>query len=50
MNTENSTTNEPHILRLRLADKLNLKGSNKNMVDHILLQTFKIILSTLLKT
>ena len=31
MNTENSTTNEPHIFRLTLADKLNLKDPNKNM-------------------
>ena len=28
MNTENSKTNEPHRFRLRLADKLNIKGSN----------------------
>ena len=31
LNTENSTTNELHIFRLALADKLNLKDSNKNM-------------------
>ena len=31
LNTENSTTNEPHKFRLTLADKLNLKDSNKNM-------------------
>ena len=31
MNTENSKTNEPHNFRLALADKLNLKDSNKNM-------------------
>ena len=31
MNTENSTTNEPHRFRLALADKLNLKDPNKNM-------------------
>ena len=31
MNTENSKTNEPHQFRLTLADKLNLKHSNKNM-------------------
>lgn len=31
INTENSTTNELHIFRLALADKLNLKDSNKNM-------------------
>ena len=31
MNTEKSKTNEPHKLRLRLADKLNLKDFNKNM-------------------
>ena len=31
MNTENNKTNEPHRFRLTLADKLNLKGSNKNM-------------------
>ena len=28
MNTENSKTNEPHRFRLRVADKLNIKGSN----------------------
>ena len=28
MNTENSKTNEPYRCRLRLADKLNIKGSN----------------------
>ena len=27
----NSKTNEPHIFRLTLADKLNLKGPNKNL-------------------
>ena len=33
MNTENSKTNEPHRFRLRLADKLNIKGSNnKNVI------------------
>ena len=31
MNTENSKTNEGHRFRLMLADKLNLKDSNKNM-------------------
>ena len=31
LNTENSTANEPHKFRLTLADKLNLKDSNKNM-------------------
>ena len=31
MNTENSKTNEPHKFRLSLADKLNLKNSNKNI-------------------
>ena len=31
MNTENSTTNEPHIFRLTLPDNLNLKDPNKNM-------------------
>ena len=31
MNTENSKTNEPHRLKLDLADKLNLKSPNKNM-------------------
>ena len=31
MNTENNKTNEPHRFRLTLTDKLNLKGSNKNM-------------------
>ena len=32
MNTENSKTNEPHKFRLTLADKLNLKDPNKDMV------------------
>ena len=31
MNTENSTTNEPHKFRLPLSDKLNLKNPNKNI-------------------
>ena len=31
MNTENGKTNEPHRFRLSLADKLNLKNSNKNL-------------------
>ena len=31
MNTENSKTNEPHMLKLDLTDKLNLKHPNKNM-------------------
>ena len=31
MNTENSKTNEPHRFKLDLADKLNLKNSNKNI-------------------
>ena len=30
-NTKNSKTNEPHRFRLSLADKLNLKKSNKNI-------------------
>ena len=32
MNTENSGTNEPDRFKLDLADKLNLKNPNKNMV------------------
>ena len=32
MNTENSKTNEPHKFRLTLADKLNLKDPNKDML------------------
>ena len=32
MNTKNITTNEPHGFKLTLADKLNLKYHNKNMV------------------
>ena len=32
METENSKKNEPHKFRLTLADKLNLKDPNKNMV------------------
>ena len=31
MNTENSKTNEPHRVRLTLADQLNVKGTNENM-------------------
>ena len=31
MNIENNKTNKPHRFRLILADKLNLKDSNKNM-------------------
>ena len=31
MNTENRKTNEPHRIRLTLADKFNLNNSNKNM-------------------
>ena len=31
MNTENSKTNEPHIFKLDLTDKLNLKNQKKNM-------------------
>ena len=36
VNTENSKTSEPHRFRLTLADKLNLKDTNKNMVLAIL--------------
>ena len=32
INTENSKTNEPDRFRLPLADKLNLKHPNRNMV------------------
>ena len=32
INTENSRTNELHRFRLSLADKLNLKDPNKNMI------------------
>ena len=32
INTENSKTNEPYKFRLTIADKLNHKDSNKNMV------------------
>ena len=31
MNTENSTTSEPHRFKLDLIDKLNLKNQKKNM-------------------
>ena len=31
MNTENSKTNEPHMFKYNLIDKLNLKNPNKNM-------------------
>ena len=36
VNTGNSKTSEPHRFRLTLADKLNLKDTNKNMVLAIL--------------
>ena len=32
MNTENSETNKPHRFRVTLADKLNVKDPNKNIV------------------
>ena len=32
MNTGNSKTNEPHRFKLSLADKLNLKNSNKKIL------------------
>ena len=32
MDTENSKTNEPHIFRLTVADKLDLKDPGKNMM------------------
>ena len=32
MNTKNITTNEPHGFKLTLADKLNLKYYNENMI------------------
>ena len=31
MNTENSKTNESHMFKYNLIDKLNLKNLNKNM-------------------
>ena len=31
MNTKNSMTNEPHMFKYNLIDKLNLKNPNKNM-------------------
>ena len=31
LNSDNSTTNEPHRFRLALADKVNLKNLNKNV-------------------
>ena len=31
MNTENSKTNEPHLFKFDLTDKLNLKDLRKNM-------------------
>ena len=31
MNTEHSKTNEPHMFKYNLIDKLNLKNPNKNM-------------------
>ena len=38
MNNENIKTNEPHKLRLALADKLNLKDHNENMkIWHLLI-------------
>ena len=32
MNSENSETSEPHVLILKLADKLDLTGGEKNVV------------------
>ena len=32
MNSENSKTSEPHVLILKLADKLDLTGGEKNVV------------------
>ena len=48
MNTENSKTNEPQRLRLRLADKLNLKDPSKNMAlaNFSIYYTWKNIKST----
>ena len=31
MNTKNSKTNEPHVFKYNLIDKLDLKSPNKNM-------------------
>ena len=47
MNTENGKTNEPHRFRLILADKINLKVPNKNMVlaNLSIYYTWKIIKS-----
>ena len=47
MNTENSKTNKPHKFRLSLADKLNLKNPNKNIVlgNLSICYTWKIIKS-----
>ena len=33
MNTENSQTNKYHIFRLNLADKIDLKNPNRNIVS-----------------
>ena len=51
MNTENSKTTEPHQFRLTLADKLDLKHSNKNMalVNLGIYYTWKNILKFLLQ-
>ena len=43
MNTENNKTNKPHIIRLALADKLNLKDPNKNMALANLLHIGKML-------
>ena len=46
VNTENSKSNEPRRFRLSLADKFNLKNSNKNttLVDLSIYYTFKYLL------
>ena len=47
MNTENSKTNEQHIFKLDLTDKLNLKIPNKNiaLANLIIYYTWKNIKS-----
>ena len=47
MNTKKSKTNEPHIFKLDLADKLDLKNSKKNiaLVNLIIYYTWKNIKS-----
>ena len=48
MNTKNSKTSEPHILKYNLIDKLDLKNPNKNMAlgSLCIYYTWKNVIST----